>query len=271
MRENNFITCKLIGPGEIGGYHNFGLGNQMFQIATALSYAFDNNLEAIFPDLNNPKFGNYKKNIFRNLNTEIYDEYLVDYEYYEPSFSYNKIPPFRNIRIHGYFQSENYFSHNAKLIKKIFDVDKSTKKYILDKYGDIFSNTTSCHFRFGDYRQLVDKHPILANTDYYQNSLEIIGNTNLLIFSDDIDACKKIDILKKPGVQFISGESDFIDLYMMSMCQNNIIANSTFSWWSAWLNDSSVKKVLYPEFWFGEDKQFSTDDLIPNDWTQVRC
>ena len=43
MRENNFITCKLIGPGEIGGYHNFGLGNQMFQIATALSYAFDNN------------------------------------------------------------------------------------------------------------------------------------------------------------------------------------------------------------------------------------
>lgn len=269
--KNNFVTCRLLGPSEIGGYHNFGLGNQMFQIATAISYANENNLTPIFPDLNNPNFGNYKENIFKKINTKKYDENLVEYEYYEPSFIYNKIPSFKNVRIHGYFQSEKYFKSNTKLIKEVFEIEDYVKKYIIEKYGEIFKNTTSCHFRFGDYKKLEGKHPILTSTNYYKNALDIFEDTNLLIFSDDIEACKKLQILKKPRTQFISGEKDYVDLYMMSMCKNNIIANSTFSWWSAWLNERSDKKVVYPECWFGLDKDFSTNDLFPDEWIQIKC
>ena len=271
MINKDFITFKLIGPSEIGGYHNFGLGNQMFQIATALSYAKDNDLTATFPDLKNSKFGNYTENIFKNLKTEPYDETSLEYEYYESSFTYTEIPAFKNIRFNGYFQSDLYFKDNIKLIKDTFKASETIKNYIYEKYGDIFHNATSCHFRFGDYKELEGKHPILTNTNYYKNALEMFSDTELLIFSDDIEACKKLKFLNKPNVKFISNEKDFIDLYMMSFCKNNIIANSTFSWWSAWLNNHNYKKVTYPECWFGLDKNFATNDLFPRDWKKINC
>ena len=106
----NFITCNLIGPSEFEGNANFGLANQMFQIATALSYANDNKIEAVFPMIKNVDFyGNYKESIFSNLNlVEINaDERLV--EFYQPSFNFCKIPSSKRIRIHGYFQSEKSY------------------------------------------------------------------------------------------------------------------------------------------------------------------
>lgn len=269
MLNEKYITCKLIGPGESGGYHNFGLGNQMFQIATAASYAEKNNLIATFPDLKDKKFGGYFNNIFKNIETADFDYESLEVEYYEPSYLYNDIPIFENVRIHGYFQSEKYFAESKVLIKKIFEIDPSVHSYIYKKYGDNFFDSTSCHFRFGDYTKLDDFHLSLSNTSYYQNVLQKLTNNKLVIFSDDIDKCKQLDIFKDFDVYFVSGETDVIDLYMMSMCKDNIIANSTFSWWGAWLNRNNEKKIYYPGKWFGAKKQWPTENLIPNDWILI--
>ena len=91
------------------------------------------------------------------------------------------------------------------------------------------------------------------------------------MFSDDINRCKKYELFQSDNIYFISGEKDFIDLYTMSLCDNHIIANSSFSWWGAWLNNREDKKVYYPEKWFGPAKSYSTKDLFPNSWTKVSC
>ena len=269
MLNKKYITCKLIGPGGTGGYNNFGLGNQMFQIATAVSYAEKNNLTATFPELKDKKFGGYSDNIFNKITTEDFDHDSLDVEYYEPSYSYNAIPVFENIRIHGYFQSEKYFIDSKKLISKLFDVEPSLQSYIYKKYGNELFDATSCHFRFGDYTQLNDYHVLLSDTSYYENALNKSNTNRLIIFSDDIDRCKTLNIFKDFEVFYISDEADVVDLYMMSMCRDNIIANSTFSWWGAWLNKNNEKKIFYPNKWFGEKKQWPTDNLIPNDWICV--
>lgn len=269
MLNKKYITCKLIGPSEIGGYSNFGLGNQMFQIATAVSYAEKNNLIATFPDLKDKKFGGYSDNIFNKITTENFDYDSLNVEYYEPSNLYNEIPLFENVRIHGYFQSEKYFIDSKKLILNLFEIEPSLSSYINKKYGHELFDATSCHFRFGDYTQLNDYHLLLSETSYYKNALNNLSNKRLIIFSDDIDRCKKLKIFKDFEVFYISDETDVVDLYMMSMCKDNIIANSTFSWWGAWLNKNNEKKIYYPNKWYGEKKQWTIKHLMPNDWISV--
>ena len=267
--EENFITCKLIGSGKFDGYHNFGLGNQMFQIAAALSFSEENKIKAIFPDLKLKKFGNYKENIFNKLDTTNYKEDQILYEYYEPGFDYSKIPSYKNIRIHGYFQSEKYFKSNKELIVKTFEPNKDIKKYINQKYKNILDNSVSCHVRIGDFKKLEDHHPLLIKTNYYKTALQKFENKNILVFSDDIASCKKEEIFKKDNVYFIEGETDIVDLYLMSKCKDNIIANSTFSWWGAWLNNNEDKKVYAPLNWFGPSKKVEDKDILPSSWLKI--
>ena len=110
---------------------------------------------------------------------------------------------------------------------------------------------------------------LLSDTSYYENALNKLNTNRLIIFSDDIARCKKLNIFNDFEVIYISDEADVVDLYMMSMCRDNIIANSTFSWWGAWLNKNNEKKIFYPNKWFGEKKQWPTDNLIPTDWICV--
>jgi hypothetical protein len=101
--------------------------------------------------------------------------------------------------------------------------------------------------------------------DYYRNAIaEFSDDTRFLVFSDDIQWCK--ENFKGDNFHFIEGEKDYVDLYLMSLCNNNIIANSSFSWWGAWLNNTPNKKVIAPKQWFGKAKQLNTKDLIPETW-----
>jgi hypothetical protein len=86
-------------------------------------------------------------------------------------------------------------------------------------------------------------------------------NVIYIVFSDDIDWCKKNLPFLDEKI-FIEGNDDFFDLYLMSKCQNNIIANSSFSWWGAWLNKSENKKVMSPKNWFGQSYKHNTKDLF---------
>ena len=155
----------------------------------------------------------------------------------------------------------------------------------MDKIGyshDTLNETISMHFRVGDYKKNQDYHPIM-NKEYYYNSLQFIklkySNTNFTIMyfceeSDLGDILPIINFLEKkfPKFKFVRGEKDLSDweqMLLMSCCHHNIIANSTFSWWSAYLNDLNDKIVCYPSIWFGPSSKHNTKDLCPPDWHKI--
>jgi hypothetical protein len=253
------VTSNLMG----------GLGNYMFQISVAYSLSLDNKDKLIF-NINDSlrvhePIKSYTNNIFSKIN---FVEFNLDglTNYYEPFFHYQKIPLLNNVKLNGYFQSEKYFLHNRNQILELFEIDEKSKKEIYEKYSEILDGETcSIHVRRGDYLSLNGHHPV-CDLEYYNKSINLFDkNTKFLVFSDDIKWCQ--ENFKGENFTFISGNRDFIDIWLMSLCQNNIIANSTFSWWGAWLNQNINKKVIAPSKWFGPLKiNHNTQDLIPKTW-----
>jgi len=189
----------------------------------------------------------------------------LQYQYDEPKFSHDDLPTQDNILFNGYFQSEKYL--DRELILKLYSIDDISLEYINDKYKNIISNSVSIHVRRGDYLNKYDKHPV-QDINYYNLAMKYFRDyKKFIIFSDDIEWCKTNFI----GDQFIfiEGEHDYIDLWLMSLCDHNIIANSSFSWWGAWLNQNINKKVIAPKNWFGPKKKLDTIDLYCKDWILI--
>jgi hypothetical protein len=247
-----------------------GLGNYLFQIATTYSKSIDDNLNFIIDQNDitivhsNPN--SYKNNIFRKLNFETLNERYSQYN--EPSFNYNVITKFNtNTKLVGYFQSEKYFVNNRDKVLDIFSIDEITDNLLKTKYKSLLNdNTCSLHVRRGDYIELNQFHATQP-IEYYEESVKLIGEDfHYLIFSDDISWCKEnLTFIKNKT--FIEGNNDYQDLYLMSMCKKNIIANSSFSWWGAWLNKNENKKVIAPKLWFGEkNKHLNSSDIYCKNW-----
>jgi hypothetical protein len=251
------------------------LGNQMFQIAAAYSFAIDNgcslkvstkngvyqSLDGKISDPLQYVNGIYSKIDFieNPTNFDIWKQ--PGFEYYPISYKFEK-----NLYLEGHFQSEKYFSHNRDSILELFKINKKDKEYIDAKYAELLKeNTVSLHIRRGDYLLSKDHHPI-CDIQYYQNAIDNFDNDVIfLVFSDDINYAKKTFTENKYTI--IENEKDYIDLYLMTMCKSNIIANSSFSWWGAWLNNNTNKKVIAPKKWFGESlKENNIKDLIPENW-----
>jgi len=262
-----------------------GLGNQLFQIFTLLSYSIVHNNKFYFKE--NIIYGNrkiiYWDNIFCYL-----QKYILIYEDHvcinENSYTYTYLPKFSdniNIKFSGYFQSYKYFYNNYDEIYKIINLDK-IKQDIINKYKINYENLVSLHFRIGDYITLQDHHPIL-DINYYINSInKLIEDTGIDNWSikyffeekDYNDVFDKIIILKKIFIyiDFISVDtkmSDWEQLIIMSLCKHNIIANSTYSWWGAYLNNNKDKRIYYPSIWFGPSQNKDTRDLFPEIWNKV--
>ena len=182
-----------------------------------------------------------------------------------PSFEYVNVTLNRvDTQLTGYFQSPKYFNHIKESIVKLFSPPEETNSYIAAKYGNL-DNFVSLHIRRGDYTKLSEHHHNL-DIKYYLNAIDYFQGHNFMIFSDDIEWCKE-HFNFSPDSIFVEGEEDFVDLHIMSKCKHNVIANSTFSWWAAYLNTNPDKTVIYPDKWFGpKNSQFSTRDLFPNDW-----
>jgi hypothetical protein len=255
------VSCYLQG----------GLGNYMFQIAASYSLAKDNECEAIFSDKNYFKaqknLNTYKDNIFRKIKFKNNLQY--DIVYNEPSFGYNEIKYKDGIYLIGYFQSEKYFKHNRKDILELFKPSKDDLDTINEKYGHLLNEKNcSLHVRRGDYLKIQYHHPVCGK-DYYTNAMAAMPDgTTFLVFSDDMEWCKENFI----GDQFIfvEGENDVTDLWIMSYCKHNIIANSSFSWWGAWLNGYKHKIVVAPLKWFGPAKgDIKTDDIYAENWIRI--
>lgn len=254
------ITTKLMG----------GLGNYLFQIAVTYSLAIDNHDIAMF-DFNksvqvHKNINQYSANIFSRV---LIGEPDIKSRYFEPNFSFDKLEYMNNTQYNGYFQSEKYFKHNRSEILKLFTATDEIDEYITKKYGELLNNKTcSIHVRRGDYLTLSDYHPVCDIT-YYNEAMNIISDNCeiFLVFSDDIKWCKENFI--GDNFIFITDETDIIDLYLMSRCNHNIIANSSFSWWGAWLNTNKNNIVVAPKQWFGISKPLDTSNIYCENWIKL--
>ena len=144
--------------------------------------------------------------------------------------------------------------------------------YIESRYGRVLSGpVVSVHVRRGDRGDALDgpdARPVL-DAAYYERAVRHFGKGfRFLVFGDDPEWCRRH--FTGPDTTVVSGEPDYVDLFLMSRCRHHIIANSTFSWWGAWLNPRDDKVVVAPERWFGPAKShYSTRDLLPQSWVRL--
>ena len=177
-----------------------------------------------------------------------------------------------NIYMYGYYQSEKYFKEIANIIRKDFTFSKPVdiiNQKLINQIGN--TESVSIHIRRGDYLNIPNTQNI-CNISYYKKAINFIlkniSNPKFYIFSNDINWCKQH--LQIDNAVFISnniGKNSFIDMQLMSCCKHNIIANSTFSWWGAWLNNNPNKIIISPNKWMNDTN--GTDDIIPNDWIKI--
>jgi hypothetical protein len=247
-----------------------GLGNQLFQWAIAenlanlsnTNYSFD---ISFYLNQNHRKFELYK---FKNIPINISQIQNIDMSTLniinESSVPFNEIYYKNPTYLYGYWQNEIFFRKSKDLIKSKLKIDNDIDIYIKNKYPILNENTVSIHIRRTDYLSLSDYH-YNQSLNYYNDAYDILNdkNINVIVFSDDINWCK--ENMKFNNIHYIEGEDNIIDLYIMSKCKNNIIANSTFSWWAAWLNENTEKKVFAPKNWFGEKGPEKTN-LLLDEW-----
>ena len=241
------------------------LGNNMFQIATAANLSNEYTLCITHPS-QIQYVESYKNTFFKNIPIiESVPDNVKRYE--EPFFHFSEIPYVNgdDIIIDGYFQSYKYF--NQELIQRMFSIDIITKQEIFKRYGEILKSgeTTSINVRRGDYLQQPHRHPFCGK-NYFLDAINILGNKqNYIVSSDDINWCKKAFI--GTNFHFVENATPMIDLFIQTVCTNNIISNSSFSWWGAYLNPNPTKKVIVPKRWFGMDcKDLNIKDLFPPDY-----
>lgn len=259
---------------------NGRLGNHLFQIATGASLARKYNVgykvvchdgyKLAPPDNCYVKeyIEQFRPNILRNIDIQIgRPQTDCDY-YYDIEYIYKEIPySGRDMLLYGAFQSEKYF--DKPFVRELFSIPDDVKEYILGKFGDIIrQGVTSINVRRGDYCRLPHQYAV-CGMSYYNKAIDFLGrDKKYLIISDDIDWCKRN--FKGANFYFVDDEEPIIDLYIQTLCDNNIISNSTFSWWGAWLNPNKDKVVVCPDPWFGKSySNYSTQDLIPEEWVQI--
>lgn len=254
------------------------IGNNLFQIAAGASLAKLNNTEACFytgdyyaPFPDNCSLYEYlqqfKSNILRNVTIKDgVPEYTEIFE--EAGFAYQPIPYNPDSLVEGFFQSERYF--DKATVKNIFEIDAESKAYIHNKYGHLLKDEiTSINVRRGDYFDNLDNHPI-SSIKFFRKAIKHIGkDKKFLLISDDISWCKKQ--FKGKNFFFVEKETPLFDLFIQTQCTHNIISNSSFSWWGAWLNNNPNKIVICPDPWFGIAKQHvDTSDLLPPEWIKLK-
>ena len=163
----------------------------------------------------------------------------------------------------GFFQSEKYFP-NREFILDLFQPSDFVNSQ-LEKYNHIFKETTcSIHVRRGDYLKFSSIHRSEDFT-YYQKGISLVGEVDkYLIFSDDIAWCKEKFIGDK--FIFIENEKDYVEIFLQSKCNHNIISSSSFSWWGAYLNNKPNRKSIGPAQWFANNMK---NDIMPASWIKI--
>lgn len=278
-----------------------GLGNQLFQYALGRHLAVLNQtelkLDSSFPENSHPwtyrSFGLDVFNIKAVKATESEIQQMIGRRnlfqrfvtfWYNRSSAYRKEPHFHfyepvldlkdNHYLEGYWQSENYFADVADLIRQELTLKSPLSGHSQAAKERIRqSNSVSVHIRRGDYLTCSKANRYLQPCDlaYYQKAADYIGrhveNPVFFVFSDEPKWAKQHFILPFP-LYYEEGNAAHEDLLLMASCRHHIIANSTFSWWGAWLNQDPHKIVIAPQQWFSAGR-FDTRDLLPESWIRL--
>lgn len=289
MKINNSNIIKISG----------GLGNQLFQYALGKNLALKNGsdlkldiswYDSVDSNYRDFKIDNYKTNFtiaqklemdkFRksNIVTKIIKKIFGSNCRKEKNFNFDSkiLNLSKPAYLIGYWQSEKYFSNITDVIRKELvlknDPSIETKEWI-KKISN--SNAVSLHIRRGDYINNTKTNQThgTCSLDYYKEAITYISQKItkpvFFIFSDDIEWAKKNLQIAFP-IFFVSDNKipDYEELIIMSNCKHNIIANSSFSWWGAWLNNNPEKTIIAPKKWF-KAEHLNTNDLIPNSWIKL--
>ena len=270
-----------------------GLGNQMFQYATAFAIAkrTHQNLTVDISDA-----VKYKTHPLRLVELSCSSEFVKKAWPFEKYLFSEKIPHFMkkgmfrkhyveksleydpdidtksiNKKIVGYFQTEKYFKEFRHELIKEFQPKTKFNSYQNELLNLIKENDTcSLHIRRGDYvsSKIANETHGTCSEKYFERAIDYLMNkgvinnkTLLFIFSDDIKWCRE-------NICFVQGDAYHVelDMLLMSKCKNNIISNSSFSWWAAWLNENKNKTVIAPSKWFKKDIKH---DIIPESWVKL--
>jgi hypothetical protein len=263
------------------GFNNLGrmgrLANQMFQYASLKGIARHRGYDFMISyhhDFMDDGIGNM-------LRTELFDSFDLDVRtgiYEAPTIAerqfhfdqelFDKCPD--GVVLQGYFQTEKYFKHIEDEIRQDF----TFKDAILNPCKEMMWQMDfpiALHVRRTDYITNSANHPP-CTLEYYKNALEHFDDDRqVIVFSDDPAWCKEQELFSDDRFMISENEDNRIDLCLMSLCSDYIIANSTFSWWGAWLSVNKDKKVIAPIQWFGTGytKDHNTKDVTPNGWTRI--
>jgi len=241
-----------------------GLGNQMFQ------YAHGRNLSYRGKTVLKLDKSFFKNTIWQRIIGVTSRKYELGEFNINAKLTDKK---YKNI-LEGYWQNEKYFKDIRKTICEDFTLKKESSNF--KKSAKIISQThsVSVHFRRGDYaeKRKTQKYHGLLDTNYYQRALDIINekvkNPHFFVFSDNPSWVKKNLSINKP-LTVISGFHKLTnpeELILMSLCKHNVIANSSFSWWGAWLNKNSKKIVIAPKRWF---RAKIDSEIVPQSWIRL--
>ncbi|MBS1651511.1 MAG: alpha-1,2-fucosyltransferase [Bacteroidetes bacterium] len=218
---------------------------------------------------------NAKKTFFKKLSQPFFKQtsYHIANEK-SMNFDSNFFSLPNNTLLNGFWQSEKYFEKIKTTIQNDFQI-KSNLLSGIENYKTqiINTNSLSLHVRRGDYVALQSANDFhgLCSEMYYNNAVTLIKNKHaintIFVFSDDIQWCTN-NLKFDTTTIFVETNSHFCDLHLMSLCKHNIIANSSFSWWAAWLNKNEAKTVIAPKHWFHKNKP-QPISLIPKNWLQI--
>ena len=290
------LTCNLQG----------GLGNQLFQIFTTIALSLKTNQSFFF--INKYKLTSdtaaengvtvrysYWDTFLSNLKPFVKDQdklpklelcFKEQSFNYDPSILINLLNNQQRVKmLVGYFQSSKYFDvYKDKIFQLLKIVNKQLIMKVLYENKINFDNTISLHFRLGDYNKFPEIYPILT-AEYYIKAINyILGQTsqpkqkrNILYFCEESDLTEVLQIIIHLQQVFTELTFERVDntltdwqqMLLMSLCKDNVIANSTFSWWAAYFNPNPCKTVCYPDTWFNPKAGNNTADLCPEDWTAI--
>ena len=270
------------------------LGNQMFEYAALRGIAAHHGYDWCIPPFNRKGIENYslhlcfKLDSVQDKNIQVRDEfqYVSERFFHFDQQLFDNCPD--NVSLHGFFQSEKYFKHVSDDIRKDFTFHdehlEPCKEFMKEFDGQ---EPIMLHVRRGDpnlvdprgfkwaYVNCSDQHPVQP-IDYYESALkEFDEDQPVIVFSDSPEWVKEQEFfsgdrffISEPQEKYADGSyTPYSDLCLMSLCSHAIIANSSMSWWGAWLINNPSKKVIAPKMWFGPSyKDKDTKDLYCSDW-----
>lgn len=277
-------NSKFVGVWILGG-----VGNQLFQFATAYALSrekgyeliLDRNFKGYFRDEELSKLG-VNFNDWKGGRPS-FDKFDLKYSPYkiiiEKDFSFDSsiFEISASCYLYGHWCSPKYFDKYKFEIQELISFEHIQSEYINNLYKNILSeNSVSLHLRRGDYNTLEGISSFgLLGIDYYERAKDLVlrsvPNAIFFIFSDDVLIAKELFRHWKDCI-FVGPNSTLEDLYLMTLAHNHIIANSTFSWWGAYLSKNSSGIKIAPRHWFTKEATISHKyllDLFPDDWIQL--